>query len=446
MNAKLNIESWLKYAVKRPLEFTIQYPQDPKYFQQNFKLDKFNIPSFNKSEKSVLYFHIPFCKSKCSYCNFAVDTTRDIYDEYIDALIKEFEYKLNGIEKSRIIGIDVGGGTPTIIPLEQLERLFMNTTNKYSSTSVNYKSIETTPQIAAYQKEKIELIKSSGFRRISVGLQSSHSSLKLAMNRKDDLITDKKAIENIYNVGIERLNIDLIFGLPNQTKKDWLEDIQFAVSLEPTSITIYDCLYSREKRSFKNLKSLPTLNFYGVLYDLAYDFLIKKGYFATYGSENFSNIKNENGTSNYFEGRILKGLPYIGLGNYATSQIGNNWWFNTYNSRNYIKNIQNNNNNIQDFYLLPDDELMAKFILSNLNYGVINRRYFLNRFGREVELVFPEIFNFLTQRGWMNNVNDEWILSEGHFNKINLIKSLFYTNGMKEWMLNNDTTKRNKKT
>ena len=432
-----NINKWISYAKKIPHEFTIQYPQDPQYFRKYFKKIEYSKPNFDNVDQLLLYFHIPFCESKCSYCNFAVDLSKDKYSEYIDALISEYDLYLNVIDLNKIKGIDIGGGTPTILPIQLLDKLLNKISHNLSNKTKNYKSIETTPQIAAFENEKIKLIKNAGFSRLSIGLQSSNNSIKSFVNRKSSINIDIAAVKNIYDSGIERINIDLIFGLPFQTEKVWLSDIKFAVSLCPTSITIYDCLYSRDNRKL-NLKNLPSMAFFGKLYDYAYNYLIANGYYAQYGSENFSKIQYESGTSDYFEGRILKGFPYIGIGNYATTQIDNYWWFNFYNTKKYISAINKNTNHIQDFYELPYNELMTKFILGNLNYGIINKQYFYDKFGIDIENKFNKIFSFLLKNNWMRNDADEWKLMEGRFNKINIIKSLFYTEGMKDWMVNNN--------
>jgi len=146
-------------------------------------------------------------------------------------------------------------------------------------------------------------------------------------------------------------------------------------------------------------------------------------------------MPQETGTSDYFSGRILKGTPYIGFGNYATSQMANDWWFNTYNVSRYIAHIFENKKYIQDYYQLPDTELMAKLILSNLNYGVINKKYFKQKFNKDFNHEFAEILDYLVKEKLMYEIEDEWRLVFEKFESINMIKSLFYTAGMKNWMI-----------
>lgn len=173
---------------------------------------------------------------------------------------------------------------------------------------------------------------------------------------------------------------------------------------------------------------------YGRMYDLAYDKLLDAGYFATYGSVNFSRIRTETGTSAYFEGRLLDGYNYIGLGNYASSQIDNYWFFKTYGVDNYTKSINNSKLAVDDFYLLPNDELYAKYILYSLNFGFIDSERFNKRFDENFWKVFENEIDFAISNKWLNKNDDKLELNYGNFKNINFVRSLFYSSKAKEWL------------
>ncbi len=436
---EIEIEYWQEFTSKYPHEFTIQYPQNPEYYKQRFKqkLPK-NLNTIEFNNNINLYLHIPFCEQKCSFCNFATDIDKSKYEIYVEALLKEFDIYHKLIKSKNIIGIDIGGGTPMILPLNLLKKILDKisflTQNK---TNYNYASIETTPNIASGSIEKLQLVNSYGFDRISIGIQTSDIDMVKSIGRRKQINLNKQAIDNIYNSGFKRVNIDLIFALPNQTKEIFRNDIDEAILLNPTSITIYDCLYSRDGRNFHKSISLPSMELYGELYDLGYNLLIKNGYYTSYGSVNFSKIPEETGTSLYFESRILKGESYLGLGNYATSYNNTIWSFNK-NIDSYIQSIKNNQSFIEDFYELDEIEVIVKHILNNLNYGYIDKQIFKDKFNQKIENVYSNELKYALQKEWIIEKNNAYYLKYEKFKNLNYLRSIFYTDGMKKFMLNKE--------
>ena len=131
------------------------------------------------------------------------------------------------------------------------------------------------------------------------------SNLNL-VNRNLQIAKNERGMNNLRSAGFARINADLIFALPEQTVRDWEYDLTEIIKLSPDSITVYDCLYRGKGRLLtRRLTKLPSPELYGEMYDLAYEILRDRGYYADYGSVNFSKIPNETGTSAYFEGRLL---------------------------------------------------------------------------------------------------------------------------------------------
>ncbi len=431
------IEKWMQFVRKCPHEFSIQYPPAPEYFQENFKANPQNpVELFNNQSDLLLYLHIPFCKHKCSYCNFAVETSKERFADYTEALCEEFDLYSDSIKNSRISGIDIGGGTPTLLPVNLLDKIlskikFLTKDN----LNPNFVSIEATPYTAATEFDKLKLLKDANINRISLGMQSSSTNTLISTNRKEEIGQNERAISNIYQAGFERVNIDLIFGLPSQSEEDWKSNLNYVISLSPTSITTYDCLYSRAGRSFSKSVTLPTMKHYGRLYDIGYNLLRESGYHADYGSVNFSKISGETGTSEYFEGRLLDGKNYLGLGNYSTSLNGNVWYFNVLKTGHYIDQVSLSNPPIGDYYLLPVREMMAKYILSSLNYGIIDTERFSMRFQCSFERMFTPQLEFAVNSGWIEQKNNLWKIKEGEFKNISFLRSLFYSQKAQKWLL-----------
>lgn len=435
---------WLEFAAKHPHEFTIQYPPRREYFMDNFRAKPVN-DLFRHEKDVALYAHVPFCAAKCYYCNFAVDTRAGkIFEKYTDALCTELDQHSYLLDNNTIIsGIDIGGGTPALLPIDLLVKILGKLAPfKEKSSHPFPTSIETTPLIASDEPEKMHAMHERGVDRISMGVQSFNVTQLENVNRKLQIEKNYRAAEEIRAAGFKRFNVDLIFGLPNQTLEDWKYDLEKIMELRPDSITTYDCLYRGKARVLtKKVNFFPTPAQYGEMYDLAFSILTSNGFHADYGSVNFSKFPEETGTSAYFEARLLEGKAYLGVGNYSSSLVGNTWFFNVYRADDYIKKIENSESPVGDFYRLPDEEMYAKYLLFSLNYGVIDTKKFQQRFGKNVNEIFEKELEVVNNKGWMKQQQGVWKLQPGNFRNIHAVRSLFYSEKAKLWMQNlNDAT------
>ncbi|MBK9039253.1 MAG: radical SAM protein [Bdellovibrionales bacterium] len=435
-----DLVTWMNFVQRHPHEFTIQYPPRREYFQENFRnADQTNVSPDRKSPW-LLYIHVPFCSSRCFFCNFAIDVRnhQSIYESYVNAVQSELRNLEIQIGPDGVPGIDIGGGTPTRLPIEYLEKLLIAIKPfQLSSQHPFGTSIETTPSIAGKEPEKMALLSSQGVRRVSMGIQSFNDKHLSDVNRYAQIDMGMLAAINIHDLPFERFNVDLIFGLPNQSEHDWEEDLRQVVKLNPDSITTYDCLYRGKGRALtKKTPCLPSLDDYGRLYDIGYNFLARHGYFAPYGSVNFSRIPEETGTSAYFEGRLLDGLPYVGVGNYASSWLGDTWYFNVKKVDQYIALAKGNQSLVGDSYVLPSLELYARYILFSLNYGIIDEKKFYKRFGVEFSKIFERELEYAIEKKWLvKRAGFLWTIPYGQFRNINYIRSLFYSRQARDWLM-----------
>jgi oxygen-independent coproporphyrinogen-3 oxidase len=426
-------------AARHPLEFTIQYPPRREYFQNAFR-GELDIESILKAPELLLYLHIPFCASKCHYCNFAVDVraNAELHKNYARLLVEQIK-RLDGLlpENTRVPGIDIGGGTPTILQAGQLTEILLALKSwGRRAGAPHFLSVETTPSIAASHPERLQALVEGGVERVSMGVQSTTQAVLADMNRKQQLHTVDKAAENIRKAGFRRFNADVIFGLPRQTKHDWAETVRHVISTGVDSVTTYDCLYrGKGRRLSEQTSGTPSPDTYGALYDLSYDMLTHAGFHAQYGSVNFSRIAGETGTSAYFEERLFKHTPYLGVGNYASSMVGNNWWFAPYAVNSWMTRIEAGEVlPLGDVYTLPALELMAKQILLSLNFGSIDTVRFERRFGIAFDAIYNEAMMFAVGQNWLRKTQNGYAVADGHFKDMHLIRSLFYTRQAVEWL------------
>ena len=183
-----------------------------------------------------IYIHIPFCKSKCYYCDFiSYDNKQDFMELYIDTLVEEI--KTSNINEYKIKTVYIGGGTPSILSDEQISKI-VNTIN-CKLEDVEF-TIEANP--GTVTKEKLENYIKLGINRLSIGLQSTNDELLKNIGR----IHNYQQFLNTYNlareVGFKNINIDLMLGLPNQTLEVLKESVNDVIKLQPEHISIYSLI------------------------------------------------------------------------------------------------------------------------------------------------------------------------------------------------------------
>jgi oxygen-independent coproporphyrinogen-3 oxidase len=436
--------SWqraLELASARPLDFTIQYPPAREYFLEHFSAPP-DAGGVAELARVLLYVHVPFCEAKCFYCNFAVDLRKGqaLHARYVDGLVAQLERLDSALPAGCTVpGIDIGGGTPTLLAPELLERVLaaLRPWRRRCETAWPL-SIETTPRIAATEPERLAVLKAGGVDRVSMGLQSTNDETLAQVNRRAQRSLGERAAEALARAGFRRVNVDLVFGLPGQTRAHWRQDLERVATLPVDSVTTYDCLYRGAGRAMPKLtKARPTPEEYGALYDFAYEHLTSHGFHAPYGSVNFSRHAGETGTSPYFEGRLLDGLPYLGAGNYASSLVGARWGFAPYGVDTYLEAVEAGALLPQEAsYVLPGDELWAKYVLLSLNFGLIDpRRFRAFSGGEELEAAFGPRLAHAVEAGWLRRGADGvYGVAPGQFRAMPWIRSLFYSVGAVEWV------------
>jgi oxygen-independent coproporphyrinogen III oxidase len=206
-----------------------------------------------------IYIHIPFCKTHCPYCDFAVWTGQpvEVQQNYLNALCREINERANGGE---IETVYLGGGTPSILPLSGLEQIIKTIEQNFKIAQNAEVTLETNP--GTVSKNKLQEIKKLGFNRLSVGVQTfdERALAKLARghNLQDAIDTLRWATE----AGFDNISLDLIYGLPGQTIQSWQATIQMALAQQITHISCYSLAIEEGtpyKKLYENLNhpSLP---------------------------------------------------------------------------------------------------------------------------------------------------------------------------------------------
>ena len=179
-----------------------------------------------EGDKRAAYFHIPFCRTKCSYCGFFQNTTKEaMVEKYVGYLVREIEMtaQLPNVQSAPIQAVYFGGGTPTDLTAEQIRRL--GKVIRENLPLANDCEITFESRFNGLTDEKIDACVDAGFNRFSLGVQTFNGEIRRKMSRIDTEEVISERLQKLMSTGQIAVVIDLIYGLPYQTMDDWLKDL-----------------------------------------------------------------------------------------------------------------------------------------------------------------------------------------------------------------------------
>ena len=197
-----------------------------------------------------LYLGIPFCPTTCLYCSFTsypIAAHRKIVDSYIDCLIREMEYTAEAFADKILDSVYVGGGTPTTLEAEQLDRLLTRLKELFDFSMVKEFTVEAG-RADSITREKLEVLKRHGISRISVNPQTMNQKTLEIIGRKASVEQVREAYALAREVGFDNINMDLILGLPGEMEEDVRYTVEEMVKLAPDSLTVHSLAIKRASR------------------------------------------------------------------------------------------------------------------------------------------------------------------------------------------------------
>lgn len=187
-----------------------------------------------------LYIHIPFCATRCSYCDFYSQTNSALRSEYIQALIAEMS--IRRAEVTDTIGtLYFGGGTPSLLSPQEIGRIIEQVYRLFSFSSDAEITLEANPD--DLNTSYVQELRTLPINRISMGAQSFHDEDLHFLNRRHNARQVLEAVDTCRNAGLTNLSIDLIYGLPGQTPTRWQENISAVLALSPPHLSAYHLIY-----------------------------------------------------------------------------------------------------------------------------------------------------------------------------------------------------------
>lgn len=374
--------------------------------------DIYNVVKSNieQQKELCLYVHVPFCQARCKFCEYVVldKPAEDDPDKYVAYLLKEIEMYRALIKDKPIVGYDLGGGTPSYLSVENLEKI-TNSIKKFNLQENMYLSVETTPVIAANDFGKMKALRELGYNRISMGFQTVSEALLESLGREGSKSIYEKAVENIRKAGFDRLNIDLMYGFLNQSDEDFANTIKYTIALQPEFITLYRNRYKGTKLEAESQG--VTLYKVNRQYDIAYRLLKDAGYIANNGKNTFSRIALDMGTSSYLTRRVVDAVSYVGFGLGAQSFVGNYLAYNLgsvdHKLNKYFDSIDRGILPINDIADMPISEVRAKAISVMFYFGFISMKAYQNRFGEDFKEIYKVQIKFLEDNYLMQFADDD---------------------------------------
>lgn len=366
--------------------------------------------AFNGIEDLTLYSHIPFCETRCYFCEYTVVGKSELEHtaEYMNLLGRELDMYSRLLGRRRLHGMDIGGGTPSFVDASLIEAHLEDVASRFDFAPDFGVSIETTPKIAAAEPGKMEAYFKAGIRRISMGLQVVEPDLLRRLNRDtNDGESMLLAGEHIRRAGFQNFNLDVMYGFARQSLESLEHTLRFALNFRPESITLYRMRYKLTRISDE--AGLVNLEHVRAHAKLASEILKEAGYIANPGKNTYTrkDIADENtGTSAYLTRRVIQGAPYLGIGlgaqTFTHTSIAYNDGAAQKSISPYRKSVSEGRLPIQDLYNLPAAHMMAKMIAVSFYFGEVNLAAFEEKFGCTLESAFPDAVSYALSRGLMH--------------------------------------------
>jgi oxygen-independent coproporphyrinogen-3 oxidase len=321
-----------------------------------------------------LYVHIPFCSSRCSYCDFATGLYQsELAERYVAALIEE-------IGTSRYSGANVdtiyfGGGTPSLLAPSQLDRILVTLSQHFEIDPAAEVTLEINP--GSVTREKLQAFRSLGINRASFGAQTFDDRELAKLGRSHTAADALKTFTDLRNAGFENISFDLIAGLPGQTLTGWQRNIKQALDLNPEHLSFYLLeVHSGTplaEHIRRGLQPVPDDDLAGVMYQWMLDEACEAGY-EHYEISNLCRA----GFHSRHNVKYWTTEPYYGFGCSAHSYDGRaRRWSNHRDVLKYVETIENGGSSVVEEQELSVTDLRAEalFLGMRMMRGVDARRY-----------------------------------------------------------------------
>lgn len=385
-------------------DFINQYPP------LNF-LSKQEVDAIWEKENFHLYVHLPYCVKKCGFCYYKSISlgNNSVPNEYMLALEKEIKMyaSMPEVRSKKIRSIYFGGGTPTVLSCEQLEHLLQVIHSSFNFDPEYEFCCEARPGNET-SREKLEILKKYGLKRLSLGCQSLDDEVLIENGRNHKSESFYNTFKLARELGIKSINVDLMSGLINQSMESWLDTIDKIIGLKPENVAIYKLevylnndLYKRYREGNIKLISDEEEAEYA---KIGYKKLMDAGYIM---ADNFSFVSSTE-FHHVHRRATWNGEDMLGIGASAHSCFNDFLFQNETRIDNYIDKMNNGESAIIRAHKISAKEEMIQRVIFGLKSIKYNRNDFSEQFGIDVMDIFGEQLRMFEKDGFIT-INDEKI-------------------------------------
>lgn len=361
---------------------------------------------------SALFVYIPFCPSICTYCDFNVYARREgEFDAYVDGVVREIEMVAARVPTPRLAqSLALGGGTPSILTVPQLRRIVGAVREHFAVVPGAEWSLEANP--GTVDLDKLRALREMGFARLSLGVQTFDDRRLEQFNRAHTVAQSYEAFELARRAGFENINLDLIYGLPDQTVADWRATLERALAFGSEHLSLYGLQVEErtvlQKQIVAGKFPQPDSEVAAEMYELAVELLRGAG-FAHYEISNFAKAGFESEHNKTY----WLNESYLGFGAGAHSSWHDERYENVKSPREYVRRILAGDLPIaaREAISLPMQMAETAFLGLRLSDGVAWAR-FQARFGEDARVVYREPIAYLEETGMLMTNAERMRLTE----------------------------------
>ena len=409
------------------------YPMSVPHFMVNECVER----KRPKIDNLRLYVHIPFCNYACTFCFFTktVGATRSQMVRYVNALKRELDWVQPETPLSQLF---VGGGTPTVLHADLLDEVLSAIFDRMPCDGSQVHTVETSPE--SISKDHIQVLHDHNIGRVSMGIQSLEEHVLDTVNRRHRIDQALESCDFLVENGLI-VNVDLIFGLPDQTPESFRRDLEILASRNVHSFTLYNLRINESAPMAKSLNSDKRLNLAQLM---RWRMFVKKvaedlGYTQTrwHTFKRMDSIATKHERAAHFTG---DGMGYqFGLGISARSQLGYTLYRNSTRFDKYFECVEEGKSPVEDVLALSLNDRKTQFVARSLGDGKpLVRKDYEDAFGCCVDDNFGEVINRLTQNGLIHDNVKQLCLTENGKLVHDLVTVSFYPQTALEWLQKNE--------
>ncbi len=357
--------------------------------------------------KLGIYVHVPFCLSKCAYCDFYsfVPGGEDVFERYTAALCSHMAYYKDAAKGRTVDTVYIGGGTPTVMPVKMLCRILDAVKKNFKVAKDAEITIEANPATA--DKKTFARLRRHGVNRVSIGLQSSDDRELKALSRIHSAEEFRECFSAARDAKIGNISVDLMFGIPLQTEDSLLRSVDFVTRLRPEHVSLYNLKIEPDTKfgKIRDTLVLPDEDTEYSMYMKAVDMLERRGY-AQYEISNFA----RRGKESRHNMRYWNCEEYLGFGPGAHSFFNNNRYSFVRNMEKYINGVENMSaaeaitENLEE---ISGRAGMGEYIMLGLRLteGISFRDFYMH-FGCDFREMYGEKLGFYISGGYMRETRN----------------------------------------